>query len=145
VSSQFRDGGSAPDGGGVTLNEQTTAEQFVSPTVFVQVGIGQLVYVSASASLLNQSPDATNQAGLGFWIASRPVGGTLTNVNSLPQFATVNGGDAVVVSLSAVLPSMAPGSYEIGLAGVFQGGSKGASAVAITGATSALVFQNPPQ
>jgi hypothetical protein len=144
VSSQFRDGKSGPDGGVVTLNEQT-AEQFVSPTVIVQVGIGQLVYVSASASLLNASPDATNQAGIGFWIAYRPVGGTLTNVDSLPQFATVNGGAAVVVSLSAVLPSVAPGTYEIGLAGMFQDGSKGASAVAITGATAALVFQNPPQ
>jgi hypothetical protein len=144
VSSQFRDGKPGPAGGVVTLNEQT-AEQFVSPTVIVQVEVGQLVYVSGSASLGNASPDATNQAGLGFWIAFRQVGGTLTNVNSLPQFATVNGGGVVVVSLSAVLPSVAPGTYEIGLAGVFQGGSNGASAVAITGATSALVFQNPPQ
>jgi hypothetical protein len=145
VSSQFKDGKPGPDGGVVTLNEPTTAEQFVSPTVSVTVTPGQLVYVSASAFLLNQSPDATNQAGIGFWIAYRPVGGTLTNVNSVPQFATVNGQAAVVVSLSAVLPSVAPGTYEIGLAGMWQGGSNGSSAVAVTGATSALVFQNPPQ
>jgi hypothetical protein len=143
VSSSFRDGGAGVDGGGVTLNQQA-AEQFVSPFVTIHVEIGQIAYVSASVSLLNGSLDATNQAGLSFWIAFLPAGGALTNANNFPQFATVNGGDAVVVSLSAVISGLAPGTYRVGLAGVFQGGTNGASATAITGATSALVFQIPP-
>jgi hypothetical protein len=143
-NSAFRDGAPGVGGSSVTLNEQT-AEQFVSPPVRVTVGSFQQVYVSASACLLNGSLDATNQAGLGFWIAFQSLGGMITNVNILPQFATVNGGGAVVVSLSAILEGLAPDTYLVGLAGVFQGGTKGASATAISGSTSALVFQLPPQ
>jgi hypothetical protein len=94
--------------------------------------------------MLNFSTDPTNQAFIGFTIAFQPTGGALTDANTRPQAATVNGNSAVVVSLSAVISGLAPGTYQVGLAAapVGTGGTPGASALTLTGATSALVFRS---
>lgn len=135
--------GFAQGGGGVTFN---SAEQFVSPLVTVTVAANQSVYVSASVTVVGSFANPTDGQLLGFWIAFRPTGGTLTNANPSPQgFAmTGTGGGFASMSLSAVIAGLAPGTYQVGLAGEQIAASNlQTTASAGTGATTALVFMNP--
>jgi hypothetical protein len=89
-------------------------------------------------SFADQSQDAV----IGLRIAYQATGGTLTDANTISQVVRLTYGDQPVVSLSAVISGLAPGTYQVGLAGAWVGGTGGTSVTAFTGATSALVFQS---
>jgi hypothetical protein len=133
--------GFAQGGGGVTIN---SGEQFLSPLVTVTVAAGQSVYVSASVDVLGSFANPTDLQALGFWIAFRPTGGTtLTNANPAAQgfVMTGTGGAIQSISLSAVIAGLAPGTYQVGLAGEQIAASNlQTTASSGVGATSALVF-----
>jgi hypothetical protein len=113
-------------------------EVFVSPTVTVTVAAGQSVFLSASESLGNLAPG--NDVFIRFWIAYQPAGGTITNATDLPQDESIQGGETNLTSLSAVLSGLAPGTYQVGLAGEVQGNINVLRAEG--GSASALVFQS---
>jgi hypothetical protein len=131
-------GGFNEGASGVTFS---STEQFLGGLT-VTVAADQDVYVSASLSVMGSFQNPSDGEFLLFWIAFQPTGGTLTNVGPVPQglSMTGTGGDLAMVSLSAVIKGLAPGTYQVGLAGEQGPASSGASATAVSGSVSALVF-----
>jgi hypothetical protein len=135
VGSGYADGGPS-----VQLNIGA-AQQFISPLVTVNVQAGQSVYVSASAMAESTAMVGVSGVAIGLSIAYQPTGGTLTNATGGENEALL-GEITEVVSLSAVISGLAPGTYQVGLAGSAAGLLGGPSILAAHGATAALVFQS---
>jgi hypothetical protein len=135
--------GFAESGGGTSLN---SGELFVSPLVTVTVAAGQSVYVSASVTVVGSFANLTDGELLDYWIAFQPSGGTLTNADAVGQAFTMTGtgGGFASFSRSAVIAGLAPGTYQVGLAGEQTAASNLQTTATVgSGATAALVFTSP--
>lgn len=95
--------------------DPTPALDFVAPTVAVTVSWSQDVLVISNKALGSASP--LGAGDLGLFICYRPYGGAITAVGAGSMGLQVPASSRVVFGLSAIVSSLPPGTYEVGLCG----------------------------